>query len=157
MDNSVVYRPCTVDGQNALFHRWVDKEDLFFNFDGVCEKGKLSEAVNSISSNVIPSGINVNKVKKTLAIVELEDGSVHEVRPTSIKFLDGNRMFHDNEFFFKMYNEKRNEDYDQLYDQVWMLLSSGYSIEAISQKVHMDLSELDVIFNEWKEHEGGKI
>ena len=55
------YRPCWVNGQKALFHRW---EDNAFQ---------------------LSSG---NPTKRTLAIIEREDGSVHEVYPYEVVFCD---------------------------------------------------------------------
>jgi hypothetical protein len=55
------YRPCIVNNQKALFHRWEDKQEQ------------------------LSSG---NIVTRTLAIIEREDGSMHEAYPHEVVFCD---------------------------------------------------------------------
>lgn len=55
------YRPCWIKGRKALFHRWEDK---------ACQ---------------LSTG---NSEKLTLAIIEYEDGTVHEAYPYEIVFCD---------------------------------------------------------------------
>lgn len=52
------YRPCWVKGRKALFHRWEEKTDQTI----------------------------YGTVKLTLAIIEYEDGSIHEAYPYEITF-----------------------------------------------------------------------
>lgn len=64
------YRPCTVDGKKALFHRW-------YEFNDVVDAGL------TIGSH--PAG----QLKFLYAIVEYEDGTIEEVAPPKVKFSDG--------------------------------------------------------------------
>lgn len=68
------YRPCLVNGKNALFHRWEDASRLV----------PPSPAVGGH-----PGG----RVSGVLAIVEFEDGTVDEVPPSAVKFLDSDWLF----------------------------------------------------------------
>lgn len=64
------YRPCLVDGKKALFHRWEDKSKI-------------------VEPSVMVGGHGGGVLKYTVAIVEYENGSVAEVFPNYIKFVDG--------------------------------------------------------------------
>ena len=57
------YRPCYVDGEKALFHRWAE----------------ISE----------PPSWGQSKTVRTVAIVEYESGIVFEVAPTAVRFVAG--------------------------------------------------------------------
>ena len=63
------YRPCLVKGEKALFHRWSDES-------------------NVVGESPIHGGHAAGTVRFTLGIVEMEDGQVKQVVPSSIKFLD---------------------------------------------------------------------
>ena len=83
------YRPCMVNNKKALFHRWIEVSKIYLSFDKVCDydmmnfvKGKFDEY------HVIPKGVDANKIVVTLALVEFEDGSVEEVNPTFVRFMD---------------------------------------------------------------------
>lgn len=66
-------RPCWVkDGESereALFHCWEHRQDL-------------------ISASVMAGGHPAGVISRTLAIVEYEDGAVHEKYPTDVRFTD---------------------------------------------------------------------
>lgn len=62
-------RPCSVNGNNAIFHRWADK------------------------AQVIPPGMTIGSSQggqlwQVVGIIECEDGTVYECYPNEIKFLD---------------------------------------------------------------------
>lgn len=62
-------RPCMVKGRKALFHRWVDRSEC-------------------IEPSPLIGGHNGGVAAWTDALVEYEDGTVAEVAPRYIKFLD---------------------------------------------------------------------
>lgn len=62
-------RPCMVDGEKALFHRWED-------FATVIEPSPMV------------GGHPGGQLRETFAIVEMESGQVMEVKPTKVKFED---------------------------------------------------------------------
>lgn len=64
------YRMCVVDGKKALFHRW-------------------HEFYNVVGESPMVGGPPAGQVKYTLGTVEFEDGSIEEVAPHKIRFVDG--------------------------------------------------------------------
>lgn len=62
-------RPCTVNGKNALFHRWSERAEI-------------------VEPAFARGGHSGGAMKWTVAIIEYEDGQVSEALPSSIKFLD---------------------------------------------------------------------
>ena len=69
----IEYRPCYVNEKKAIFHRWSEKADV------ILEREYFKDLINC-----------------TLGIVELEDGTIQEVEPRSIRFCDN----HINEYCF---------------------------------------------------------
>lgn len=91
-------RPCEVDGKKALFHRWEDKVDpiLKIDSDNVHDANQLREIVKHFEHNITIapySECDVNIRAQALAIVEYEDGTVDEVEPIRVKFLDSAAEF----------------------------------------------------------------
>jgi len=62
-------RPCTVNGEKALFHRWAD-------YAAVLEPSPMR------------GGHPGGQMRQTYAIVEMEDGQVKEVLPSKVVFSD---------------------------------------------------------------------
>ncbi len=74
MNNEIIvktidYRPCYVNGEKALFHKW-------------CEYAKPLPPSMSII------GDKGGQLWYTVGIIETESGEIKEVQPTSIKFAD---------------------------------------------------------------------
>lgn len=63
------YRPCIVGGKKALFHKWN-------------EYAEIQAPGFAIGSS--PGG----QLKSTFGMVEFEDGTVGEVNPCKIRFID---------------------------------------------------------------------
>ena len=68
------YRPCMVRGVKALFHRWSHVSEIR-------------------PPSLLKGGHPGGTVSGELAIVETEDGMVHEVHPDAIRFLDSDGKF----------------------------------------------------------------
>lgn len=87
---SAEYRPCYVNDKKALFHRWIDKEEVVLQFNGfLLSTDEIAAALEDYrTKGILPNNTNVEKVKTTLAIVEYEDGTIDEVRPQQIRFAD---------------------------------------------------------------------
>lgn len=83
---SMEVRPCIVNECKALFHRWSEHADV-------------------IGPSLLKGGHNGGEVRYTVAIVEFEDGSVAEVWPRDIRFLDHP---HEN-YIFTEREEKESE------------------------------------------------
>ena len=62
-------RPCMVDGEKALFHRWEDYATV-------------------LEPSPMVGGHPGGQLRETFAIVEMESGQVMEVKPTKVKFED---------------------------------------------------------------------
>lgn len=68
------YRSCTVNGEKALFHRWEDKAEV-------------------IGESLFCGGHPGGQLRNVFGIVEFEDGTVKEILPHKIQFLDSQRLF----------------------------------------------------------------
>ena len=67
--SSIAYRPCEVNGKNALFHKWADY-------------------AQPIAPSAAIGGHPGGQIAYTCGIVEYEDGRIKEVLPGKIRFLD---------------------------------------------------------------------
>lgn len=63
------YRPCYADGKKALFHRWTEEAEI-------------------LQPSIMKGGPVGGQLKTTFAIVEYEDGTIAEVEPQKIRFID---------------------------------------------------------------------
>lgn len=63
------YRPCIVNGKKAVFHRW-------------------HEFCNVVEASPLIGGAPAGQIKYTLGTIEFEDGTIAEVNPRKIKFVD---------------------------------------------------------------------
>lgn len=61
------YRPCFVDGEKALFHRWVVISEI-------------------IPPSMLRGGHNGGNVTETFALVEFENGEIRLSHPRQIRF-----------------------------------------------------------------------
>lgn len=104
------YRPCRVnyngEEKQGLFHRWIEKEDLLIKFDSEQEKMGLGflQGIKSdwIDGNhIIPQCSVTEKIANTLALVEFMDGTIGEVEPTNVRFLDNEEKFEEHGVFRK--------------------------------------------------------
>lgn len=73
------YRPCIVGDRKALFHRWVEKSKV-------------------VPPSMMVGGHPGGTVSGVVAIVEFEDGTVEEMYPYKIKFLDSKQLFSEMRF-----------------------------------------------------------
>ena len=82
-------RPCEVDGVPALFHRWVEDDQALLRVNVLSREtdaGRLHQIYQQAS--VLPGGGSVEVIRKTYALVEYQDGTVHMVAPELITFTD---------------------------------------------------------------------
>ena len=86
------YRPCFVDGKKALFHGWVDENNLV--------------PISPIGGEQKVGGplLLCKSEKETYGLVELESGEIITVFPKFIKFIPMNF----NEYCFEDKGEKNN-------------------------------------------------
>ena len=87
------YRPCEVLGIKALFHRYIEDVVLYIKTPALpyprLQDENWQNCLRMIREDLtIPRGFDVDKMSKTVALVEYEDGTVQKVDPTNVKFLD---------------------------------------------------------------------
>ncbi len=92
--HSAEYRQCTVDGKRALFHRWVEKDQLLIQMDGIFKEDRIMKLTEKYKKHgVLPACAKGEKLKVIVALVEFEDGAMAEVEALSVRFLDGREKF----------------------------------------------------------------
>lgn len=100
-------RPCMVDDKKALFHQWSHKAQV-------------------VGPSLAIGGHGGGQLEQTVAIVEYEDGTVAEVYPYRVRFLD---------------TQGRMEDFQREYlGKVEVKLPSG---EEMSKAVVEDLKRVN--------------
>lgn len=86
-------RPCIVKGNKGWFHGWFYKENLIIKFPYVIKSEERRERINQLLEDYKKRGylsgeLDGQPVVNVMALVEYEDGTIHEVCPTDIKFVD---------------------------------------------------------------------
>lgn len=86
------YRPCLVDGKKALFHQWIEKGMMLIESNRFKDKTDFyNVCMDSLSS--WDSHDKVTTYTETRALVEFEDGTIDEVNPNLVKFIDSEELF----------------------------------------------------------------
>lgn len=92
-------RQCYANNRKALFHKWIDIDEVLVKLNGCVRPNdlrKINENIDTIiTNNVYSSNFNTEVIKRTYAIVEYEDGTIDYVDPKSIRFIDGKSYFDD--------------------------------------------------------------
>lgn len=81
-------RLCTVSGERAYFHRWIEEEKVIVqmkNFTSIEEMIKFRKKVED--EGISPLGCGIEKAKVIEALVEYMDGTVKKVAPEQVKFV----------------------------------------------------------------------
>ena len=82
-------RPCEVDGVPALFHRWADEDETLLKLDALRNLGDAASIYNEYKRfGIIGPEFSVEVIRKTYALVEYQDGTVHMVAPELVTFTD---------------------------------------------------------------------
>lgn len=85
--NYTQMRPCLADGKEATSHRWSIKTNLLIKVNAIMPyDDMISRAKAAKEDGVIPQFFDTEKIQRTVAIVEYEDGTVDEAESTKIKF-----------------------------------------------------------------------
>ena len=82
-------RPCLADDKPAVFHRWVDRDTSLLHIN-VFVRPDEREIIHRQfkQTGVVPNCCSADIVRAVFALVEYPDGSVGEVKPELIQFLD---------------------------------------------------------------------
>lgn len=85
-------RPCYVGNKKALFHKFTEKTKVIIKFDRLITTENAQKIYDIYKEQgILPTGCSTAEKKETYAIVEYEDGTVEEVKPTKVRFAD-NKM-----------------------------------------------------------------
>ena len=91
MDSINNLRPCKADGVTAIFHRWVETNDIYIKMNNVVYRQKdVVERVRKAvqDSHVLTGDQDLVQVRTTKALVEYKNGEMHMVDAEKITFLD---------------------------------------------------------------------
>jgi len=81
-------RPCLVDDKRALWHKWTERREI-------------------IPPALLKGGHGGGEVASTFALVEYEDGTMAEVYPTRVRFLNTGNKMHELDIFFHTEAKRR--------------------------------------------------
>lgn len=133
-------RPCMVLGVKALFHKWVEREEFILKMRAFLPHTEIEELKREYErGGYIPRGVDAEKIKTLRALVEYEDGTVEEVAPVSIRFLDSPHDQYDftereaknknAEFACRVCMEKYKKEYPDAITCAWRGLDNEYCPE----------------------------
>lgn len=82
-------RPCTVDGQAALFHRFVDNDRGVLQINTFCQRDMVNKILEDFhEKNMIPNACSIEKLRSTMALIEWPDGRLSTVAVERVQFTD---------------------------------------------------------------------
>lgn len=82
-------RPCEVDGQACLFHRFVDEDKALLRVNVFCRDYEMRALRDRMDAHgIVPDGCSTEVIRVTYALVEYPDGSLGKVDPTKVCFTD---------------------------------------------------------------------
>lgn len=82
-------RPCTVDGEPALFHRFVDQDKGVLQINGLCKPSHLATILKNFNeNNFTDSTCTIEKFRQTMALIEWPDGRLSTVAVERVQFTD---------------------------------------------------------------------
>lgn len=83
------FRPCEVDGEPAVFHRWVEADKALLQMERFMTMKDAEEIKQTFDRcGYAATGTHIEKVRQTFALVEYMDGTVRRVDPEKVKFTD---------------------------------------------------------------------
>ena len=86
--DELLARPCKVDGLPALFHRWAEDDQALLNCNSTCQEDAEKMVQQFKAGMVAGPNFSTEVIRKTYALVEYRDGSVHMVAPELVTFTD---------------------------------------------------------------------
>jgi hypothetical protein len=86
--DELLARPCEVEGRPALFHRWVEEDEVLLQFNVFSTDHDRKMMIREFwDTKVTPAGVHTETVRHTLALVEYRDGTIAKVKPELIRFI----------------------------------------------------------------------
>ena len=86
--DELLARPCEVDGVPALFHRWAEDDETMLKLDVLRRRDDAGRLYDQYKQHgIIGPEFSVQVIRKTYALVEYRDGTVHMVAPELIRFV----------------------------------------------------------------------
>lgn len=81
-------RPCEVDGEPALFHRWIDEDVALLKVNCFVSPDERDVLVRRFrAEGFVPAGCSTEVIRHTFALVEYRDGMIGKVDPERIRFI----------------------------------------------------------------------
>lgn len=82
-------RPCTVDGQTALFHRFVDQDRGVLHIKDFIKPEHMEIMIKNFNeNNFIGPSCEIEKLRQTSALIEWPDGRLCTVALERVQFTD---------------------------------------------------------------------
>lgn len=82
-------RPCEIYGKPAVFHCWVNGEEVLLHFDVMLEWENYKGILEEFKEHGLVRPIcHTETIRNTFALVEYADGTVDKVEPENVKFTD---------------------------------------------------------------------
>lgn len=83
-------RFCTVNGDKAYFHRWIEETDVFLRVNTVLsQQSHLRRMADQMKAqHIAPHDCDVFPTRKTWALIEYINGEIVKVDPESVRFTD---------------------------------------------------------------------
>lgn len=82
-------RPCMVDGQRCLFHRFGETSSALIKFNVFLRGDEARRYAQDFRKNLYcPAGSDAEILRNVYALVEYPDGAIGKVEPEKVRFLD---------------------------------------------------------------------
>ena len=82
-------RPCTVNGSPAFFHRWADEDRGLLKINAFTRPDEREHLYQYYRERgIVPECCSIEALRRTVALVEMPDGSIKTVPATEIRFTD---------------------------------------------------------------------
>ena len=91
-------RPCWVNGEKALFHKWIAEEKAILVSESIFKYDQFRKIKKDFDEyKILAPGCKLGKITQNFALVEFKNGQVKEVDPRDIKFCDSEALLYDYE------------------------------------------------------------
>jgi hypothetical protein len=82
-------RPCEVNGQVCLFHRFIEEDKAYLKINSLCRRSEADYMLEDYSvRGLIAPGAELKTARTCTALVEFPNGALKRVDPEAVRFLD---------------------------------------------------------------------